>query len=224
MEDDSSPRVGAERPARAAMETSLVDAICAGDEDAWAELVRGYGPSMLRVARLYVSSRTVAEEVVQEAWLAALTAIERFERRSSLKTWLFRILTNQAQTRGAKEGRSVPFSALTDAELGEAGPSVELDRFRATHERWADHWRSTPQRWSELPEERLLARETIALVERAAAALPPAQRAVLTLRDILGWDANEVCEVLGITAANQRVLLHRARTKIRRTLERTFAS
>lgn len=223
MEDDSPPVVRVERPASAATDSSLMAAICAGDEGAWVQLVRRYGPSMFRVARLYVPSRTVAEEVVQEAWLAALTAIGRFEGRSSLKTWLFRILTNKARTRAARERRSVPFSALTDAELREAEPSVELDRFRGRAERWADHWRSSPQRWSELPEEQLLAHETIELVERAAASLPPAQRAVVTLRDILGWEAGEVCDVLGISAGNERVLLHRARSRIRRTLERTFA-
>ena len=177
---------------------------------------------MLRVARLYVSSEAVAEEVVQETWLAVLTGIDGFEGRSSLKTWLFRILTNKAQTRAAKEGRSVPFTTLSE-ELDAAELSVEADRFRGAGERFADHWTSSPERWSELPEASLLTHETIAIVERAAASLPPAQRAVVTLRDIVGWDADEVCEVLGITATNQRVLLHRARTKVRKALERHLA-
>jgi RNA polymerase sigma-70 factor (ECF subfamily) len=201
-------------------ESQLVEALRAGDEDAFVELIRRHGGSMLRVARLYVSSRAVAEDVVQETWLAVLTGIDRFEGRSSFKTWLFQILTNRAQTRAAKERRSVPFSALIDEELAAEEPSVEADRFRGQGERFAWHWTSSPQRWAELPEARLLAHETISIVEQAAASLPPAQRAVVTLRDIVGWDADEVCQVLGISAANQRVLLHRARTKVRKALER----
>jgi RNA polymerase sigma-70 factor, ECF subfamily len=174
---------------------------------------------MLRVAQLYVSSRAVAEEVVQETWLAVLNGIGRFEGRSSFKTWLFRIVANRAQTKAAAEGRSVPFSALGDEELLADEPSVDADRFRGSDERFAHHWTSSPPRWNELPETSLLSNETLAIVERAAATLPPAQRAVLTLRDIVGWDADEVCMVLGISAINQRVLLHRARTKIRKALE-----
>src|SRR6266498_407657 len=207
-----------------ASEADLVAAICSGNEDAWIQLVRRYGPTMYRIALLYAPDRALAEEVVQETWLAVLTGIRRFEGRSSLKTWLFRILTNQAQTRAVKEGRSVPFSALTAEDLGAAEPSVEPDSFRTAGERWADHWRSSPDRWTDLPEARLLARETVEFVERAAASLPAAQQAVLTLRDILGWDADEVCEVLAITAANQRVLLHRARAKVRKALETRFTA
>ena len=216
----SSAPVG-RRPA-SAEERRLVEALCAGDEEAFVQLVRLHGPTMLRVARLYVSSEAVAEEVVQETWLAVLTGIDGFEGRSSLKTWLFRILTNKAQTRAAKEGRSVPFTTLSE-ELDAAELSVEADRFRVAGERFADHWTSSPERWSELPEASLLTHETIAIAERAAASLPPAQRAVVTLRDMVGWDADEVCEVLGITATNQRVLLHRARTKVRKALERHLA-
>jgi RNA polymerase sigma-70 factor (ECF subfamily) len=205
-------------------ESRLVEALAAGDEQAFVELVRLYGPSMLRVARLYVSSGAVAEEVVQETWLKVLTAIDRFEGRSSLKTWLFRILANTAQTRATREGRSIPFTALSDPELDVAEPSVEVDRFRGAGKRFADHWTSSPQRWAELPETSLLSQETLAVVERAAASLPPAQRAVLTLRDILGCDADEVCEILEISAGNQRVLLHRARAKVRKVLERHLAS
>ena len=205
-------------------ERSLVDALVAGDERAFVELVRLHGPAMLRVARLYVSSGVVAEEVVQETWLAVLTGIRRFERRSSLKTWLFRILANRAQTRAAAEGRSVPFSALSQKEVAAAEPSVEGDRFRGADERFGHHWTSSPERWADLPEERLLSQETMAVVERAAASLPPAQRAVVTLRDIVGWDSDDVCALLEISAANQRVLLHRARTKLRAALERHLAS
>ena len=200
-----------------------MEGLRAGDEEAFLELVRVRGPSMLRVARLYVSSRAVAEEVVQETWLAVLTGIERFEGRSSFNTWLFRILSNQAKSKGVKEGRSVAFSALTDDETAAAEASVEADRFRGPTERFADHWTSSPPRWTETPEAIFLSHETISLVEHAAASLPPAQRAVITLRDINGWDANEVCDVLEISAANQRVLLHRARTKVRKALEQHFA-
>jgi RNA polymerase sigma-70 factor, ECF subfamily len=224
MEHHSSPTAAvASRPA-SAEEARLVGALRAGDEEAFVELVRLHGPTMLRVARLYVSSRAVAEEVVQETWLAVLTGVGRFEGRSSFRTWLFRVLTNRALTRAVKEGRSVPFSALSDEEVAADEPSVDPHRFRGQEERFADHWTSSPQRWSELPDARLLSQETLAIVEKAAASLPPAQRAVLTLRDIVGWGADEVCEVLGISATNQRVLLHRARTKVRRAIEKHLAA
>jgi RNA polymerase sigma-70 factor, ECF subfamily len=211
------------RPASEA-ESRLVEALSAGDERAFVEVVRLHAPSMLRLARLYVPSRAVAEEVVQETWLAVLAGIGRFEGRASFKTWLFRILTNRAQTSAAKEGRSVPFSALVGEEIDAAERSVEAVRFRGPGERFAYHWTSSPERWADLPEASLLSRETISIVERAAVALPPAQRAVITLRDIMGWDADEVCELLGISAASQRVLLHRARTKVRKALEQHLAS
>jgi RNA polymerase sigma-70 factor (ECF subfamily) len=214
----STVSVGDRSPS--AEERRFVEALRAGDEDAFVQLVRLHGPTMLRIARLYASSAAVAEEVVQETWLAVLTGIGGFEGRSSFKTWLFRILTNRAKTRAATEGRSVSFTALSDDELTDAEPSVEADRFRGAAERWADHWTSSPERWSELPEPSLLSHETIAIVQQAAASLPPAQQMVVTLRDIVGWDADEVCEVLGITATNQRVLLHRGRTKVRKLLER----
>ena len=207
-----------------AEERRLVEALRARDEDAFVQLVRLHGPTMLRIARLYASSTAVAEEVVQETWLAVLPGIDGFEGRSSFKTWLFRILTNRAKTRAATEGRSVLFTALSDDELADAEPSVEGGRFHGAAERWADHWTSSPERWSERPEASLLSHETIAIIQQATASLPPAQRIVVTLRDIVGWDADEVCEVLGITATNQRVLLHRGRTKVRRVLERHLAS
>jgi RNA polymerase sigma-70 factor (ECF subfamily) len=204
-------------------EADLVAAICSGDEEAWIRLVRRYGPMMLRVARLYVSDRAVAEEVVQETWLAVLTGIDRFEARSSLKTWLLRILTNRAQHRAVLEGRSMPFSAL-DEEATVFEPSVDPARFRGEGERWVGFWTSSPQRWHDLPEASVLTHETMELVERAVASLPPGQRLVVTLRDVLGWDTNEVCDLLEITATHQRVLLHRARTKIRRALAEHHAS
>jgi RNA polymerase sigma-70 factor (ECF subfamily) len=216
----SSPAPGENNRARL---EDVVDALRAGDEEAFVELVRLYGPAMLRVARLYVSSRAVAEEVVQETWLAVLTGIASFERRSSFSTWLFRILTNQAKTRAVQEGRSVAFSAMSGEEVAADEPSVEPDRFRGTAERFAHHWTSSPARW-ELPEATVLSKETVTVVEQAIDSLPPAQRAVITLRDIVGCDAEEVCDALEISPANQRVLLHRARTKVRKALEHHLSS
>jgi RNA polymerase sigma-70 factor (ECF subfamily) len=189
-----------------------VEALRARDEAVFAELVREHGPTMLRVARLYVRDRAVAEEVVQEAWLGVLRGIGGFEGRSSLKTWIFRILTNTAKTRAEREGRTIPFSALGDDEA-----AVDPDRFRQEG-RWTGHWASPPSPW-ELPEGRLLAGEARALIDRAVAALPAAQATVLTLRDVIGFESEEICNVLEISETNQRVLLHRARSKVRRALE-----
>jgi len=190
------------------VETSVVEALRAGDEAAFTRLVREYGASMLRVAGLYVGSRAVAEEVVQEAWVAVLNGIGRFEGRSSLKTWIFRILTNIAKTRGQREGRTVPFSAL----VSDAEPAVDPDRFFAD-----GRWASPPASWG--PEERLLGDETQAVVDAAIAALPPSQAIVITMRDVDGFTAEEACNALDISETNQRVLLHRARSKVRQALE-----
>jgi RNA polymerase sigma-70 factor, ECF subfamily len=199
-------------------DAELVRALRSGDEATFRTLVRELGPSLLRVALLYVSSRAVAEEVVQEAWLGLLTGLDRFEGRSSLKTWLFRILVNTAKTRGEREGRSVPFASLAPDTDGDE-PAVEPERFDATG-RWAGHWSSTPIRFDDLPEERLLAAETRAVVEEAIAALPPNQRTVVSLRDIEGWSSEEVRNVLDVSETNQRVLLHRGRSAVRRALEK----
>ncbi len=179
-------------------------------------LVDRYGPSMLRVAMLFVASRAVGEEVVQEAWLAVLTGIDRFEGRSSLKTWIFRILTNTAKTRGEREGRSIPLSALGDPASEET--AVDPERF-FSEGRWRGHWVSAPERWDGVPEHRLVAEETLEVVREAIAALPASQQTVITLRDVEGWPAEEVCDALEISEANQRVLLHRARARVRSALE-----
>ncbi len=194
----------------------LVEGLRAGHEEAFAELMREYGASMLRVAQMYVSSRAVAEEVVQEAWLGVLKGIGRFEGRSSLKTWLFRIVANTAKTRGVREARSIPFSAL-----GEEGdePSADPDRFLSFAERFPGHWSAPPESWAGAPEGRLLGRETMEVIEREIERLPPAQRAVITMRDVQGFTSEEVCNALDITETNQRVLLHRARSKVRSALE-----
>ena len=199
-------------------QAELVAALQAGDEQAFTELIEELSPSMLRVARMYVSTRAVAEDVVQETWLAVLSGIGRFEGRSSLKTWIFRILTNRAKTRGEREGRSIPFSSFaSDAETDE-GATVDADRFQRGG-RFDGAWVSAPSRWSELPENRLVGKETIEVAHAAIAALPDSQRAVITLRDVDGWSSEEVRNVLGLSESNQRVLLHRARAKVRRALE-----
>jgi RNA polymerase sigma-70 factor (ECF subfamily) len=196
-------------------DAKLVEGLRAGDEAAFATLMREYGAGMLRVAQMFVSSRAVAEEVVQEAWLGVLKGIGRFEGRSSLKTWLFRIVANTAKTRGMREARSIPFSAL--AGEGEDEPSVDPDRFLGDGERFPGHWGAPPQEWA--PEGRLLAQEALDVIEREIEQLPAAQRAVITLRDVQGFTSDEVCNALDLTETNQRVLLHRARSKVRRALE-----
>jgi RNA polymerase sigma-70 factor, ECF subfamily len=200
----------------------LVEALRAGDEAAFVELVGRYGAVMLRVARLYVPTRAIAEEVVQEAWLGVLTGIGRFQGRASFKTWLFRILTNTAKTRSEREGRSVPFSSLAAAELETGEASVDPDRFFPQGERWASYWASTPRRFDELPESRLLSSETVAIAQEAIEGLPAVQRAVITMRDVAGFDSEDVCDALDLSEGNQRVLLHRARSKVRRALEQHF--
>jgi RNA polymerase sigma-70 factor (ECF subfamily) len=166
---------------------------------------------------MFVSSRAVAEEVVQEAWLGVLNGIGRFEGRSSLKTWIFRILTNTAKTRALRERRSIPFSSLT-AE-GDEGTAVDPDRFLGDDSRFPGHWALPPQRWEAQPERSLLSSETLRVIEREIAKLPPSQAIVVTMRDVDGFDAEEVRNTLDISETNQRVLLHRARSKLRRALE-----
>jgi RNA polymerase sigma-70 factor (ECF subfamily) len=199
----------------AADERALVEALRRGDEAAFEELVRTYHASLLRVARLYVSSPSVAEEVVQETWVGVLNGIGRFEGRSSLKTWIFRILTNTAKTRGIREGRSVPFSSLQDEEL--SGPTVDPERFfPPDHSVAPGAWATPPV---PLPEQVLLADETRQIVDTAIEALPSVQRAVITLNDVEGWSAGEIRNALELSETNRRVLLHRARAKVRRALE-----
>jgi len=195
----------------------LIEGLLAGDEAAFAQLMGEYGASMLRVAQMYVSSRAVAEEVVQEAWLGVLKGVGRFEGRSSLKTWLFRIVANTAKTRGVREARSIPFSALGDESEHE--PSVDPDRFLGAGERFPGHWALPPESWAGVPEGRLLAQETLDVIEREIERLPPTQRAVITMRDVQGFTSEEVCNALDLTETNQRVLLHRARAKVRSALE-----
>jgi len=209
----------APKPPQTASEADLrlVRALRAGDERVFAALV---DESYASLALTFVRSRAVAEEVVQETWLGALKGLDRFEGRSSLKTWIFRILTNTAKTRAEREGRSIPFSSL-GGEVDE--PSVSADRFLdAGHPTWAGHWSSYPQSWADLPEHRLLSNETRRVAEKAMDALPATQRLVVRLRDVEGFSSEEVCDILNISEANQRVLLHRARSRVRAALERHF--
>jgi RNA polymerase sigma-70 factor (ECF subfamily) len=168
------------------------------------------------VARIYVSSQAAAEEVAAETWLAVLNGLDRFEGRSSLRTWIFRILTNIAKTRGQRDGRTLPFSALEDpGRVPEA--ALDADRFLdPEHPRWPGHWAVRPEPW---PEDAVIAAETQARLAKAIEALPPAQRAVISLRDVEGWSSEEVRNALELSETNQRVLLHRARAKVRRALE-----
>lgn len=200
-------------------EQRLVEALRAGDERAFETLIERYHRSLLRLALMYVPSRAVAEEVVQETWLGVLQGLPRFEGRSSLKTWIFRILTNRARTRGQRESRSIPFSAAWSAAADSDEPAVEAERFLPLEHQSAGHWASRPRDWNVLPEERLLSHETHEQIQRAIDALPGSQREVITLRDVEGWSSEEVCNVLEISETNQRVLLHRARSKVRHALE-----
>ena len=175
------------------------------------ELVERYHASMVRVARTFVASDAVAQEVAQEAWLGVLTGIDRFEGRSSLKTWIFRILVNRARTRGVREARSVPFASLGPDD-GE--PAVDPERFLAN-----GAWSTPPRSWEGEPEERLLSAEARAVIDGAIEKLPSTQRQVITLRDVEGYGSAEVRDLLELSEGNQRVLLHRARSKVRQALE-----
>ena len=202
-----------------AEEHELLKRLRAGDERAFEALVERHYPTMLAVARHYVSSRAVAEEVVQEAWLGVLKGLDRFEGRSSLRTWILRILVNKAKTRGARDARIVPFASL--APVGQE-PAVDPERFRGRDDPFPGHWRAYPGNWQRLPEETLADREMLDVVLSTIHQLPPPQRIVITMRDIQGCEAEEVCEALDVSEGNQRVLLHRARSKVRSALERHF--
>jgi RNA polymerase sigma-70 factor, ECF subfamily len=205
---------------RTSDEATLIAGLRSRDEAAFMALMDMYGASLLRLAQLFVRDRAVAEEVVQETWIGVLRGIDRFEGRSSLKTWLYRILTNTAKTRGVRESRSTPFSALAaDDDEG----TVDADRFRPEGERFAGHWTSYPDDWSVIPEARLVGAETMAVIRQAIDGLPETQRAVITLRDVEGCSSEEVRNVLELSETNQRVLLHRARAKVRTALESYLA-
>jgi RNA polymerase sigma-70 factor (ECF subfamily) len=201
---------------------ALVERLRAGDEAAFMALVDQLQPSMLRVARMYVATVAVAEEVVQETWVGVLKGIDSFQGRSSLRTWIFRILANIAKTRGQREGRSVPFASLAGDDLD--APAVDPDRFDTPEASSRGRWSTLPDDWTGIPEDRLLGRETLAVIGMAIGGLPPMQAEVIRLRDALGWTSEEVRNALDLTETNQRVLLHRARAKVRVALEQYFSS
>ena len=194
---------------------SELEALRAGDEAAFRSLIQRYHGPMFRFAMTYVGDRGVAEDVVQEAWLTCLRSLDRFEGRSSLKTWLFGILVNVARSRRRKESRILPFASLWRRDDSDRRRStVDESRFGSD-----GMWRDGPGSWDNVPESKVLADETVQLVRSAIDALPPKQREVILLRDVAGFDATEVSGLLGISAANERVRLHRARAAVRQRLE-----
>lgn len=201
----------------------LVAELLRGNQAAFRGLVQQHWAGFLRVAQLHVSTHAVAEEVVQETWIAVIKGLARFEGRSSLKTWMYRILVNIARTRGEREQRTVPFSSVGGAMLsdniGGEEPVVDPSRFRRHDALFNGHWADAPSAFENLPEERVVSRETTAVIQEAIAQLPANQQSVVWLRDVEGWTSIEVCEALSLSEANQRVLLHRARSKVRAVLE-----
>jgi RNA polymerase sigma-70 factor, ECF subfamily len=211
-----------ERGGQPTSDAELVAALRAGDEDAYAALVEELTPALTRLALAHVPSRAVAEEVVQDTWLGVLNGIDRFEGRSALRTWIFQILLNTARTRGKREKRTLPFSAFRRrAEEGRDEPAVDADRFQGRRGDQPGAWARPPVEWSS-PEERLAQEQARKVMLEAIAALPPRQREVITLRDILGYSAAEARNALDVSETNQRVLLHRARSKVRAALEELF--
>jgi RNA polymerase sigma-70 factor (ECF subfamily) len=202
-------------------EAELVAALRNGDEDAFSALVDAYGAAMHRLALTFVRSSAVAEEVVQEAWLGALRGLERFEGRAALKTWLLRIVANIARTHAVREARTLPFSSLETGPGADSEhePALPTDRFQGPQEQHPGRWVSFPTPWPNQPDSALLSSETRKLIADTIKDLPEGQRIVITLRDVEGWDSDEVCSVLELSETNQRVLLHRARTKVRAALE-----
>ncbi|MFI9275729.1 RNA polymerase sigma factor [Kitasatospora sp. NPDC052896] len=201
---------------------ALIQRLRDGDETAFQLLLDAWSPSMLRLARSFVSTNESAEEVVQEAWLGVIRGIGGFEGRASLKTWVFRILVNIAKTRGTKESRTLPFSSLLPED---EGPTVDPSRFRSDDDQYPGHWRSgeKPKPWT-LPESAALNAEVRGVIAAALAALSDRHRIVVTLRDIEGHTSDEVCDMLKISPGNQRVILHRARAVVRARLESYFAT
>ncbi|MBI2955703.1 MAG: RNA polymerase sigma factor [Acidobacteria bacterium] len=201
----------------------LVEGLRRGEEAAFSTLLDRYHNTLQRLARFYVPSQALAEEVVQETWLGVLQGIGRFEGRSSLKTWVFQILLNRARTKGERESRHIPFSAFADPAADPDEPAVEPERFlSASDPQFPQPWAVAPKSWGASAEQQLLAKEARSYIQKAIKALPPSQREVITLRDVEGWSSDEVCNALGLSETNQRVLLHRARSKVRRALEDYF--
>lgn len=212
------------RSRAALQERELIERLRTGDQEAFARLVEELTPGMLRVARTHVSSAAVADEVVQDTWLGVLRGLDAFEGRASLKTWIFSILVNRAKSRGVVEHRTVPFATLAARELDGPAGAVDADRFLpADHDLWPHHWAAPPRRWEWSPEDASSHAQTLALVRAAIEQLPAMQRMVVVMRDLEGFAAEDVCALLDLTAVNQRVLLHRGRSRIRARLEEHLA-
>jgi len=205
-------------------DAALLERLRTGDSDAFAEIVRAWSPMMLQAARAYVSTDASAQEVVQEAWLAMIRGLDRFEGRSSLRTWILAILGNIGRSRGVREARTVPWSSLGPAD--DAAPAVDPDRFRGPDDQWPRHWTplGKPRAWPRSPEEETLAAEDRRELEDGLAELPEQQRMVVALRDVHGLTSDEVCSFLDLSAGNQRVLLHRGRSRLRGLLEMHYAA
>jgi len=201
----------------------LVRRLRAGDEAAFMKIVDAWGSTMLALARDFTPSRAVAEDVVQETWLAVLNGLDRFEGRSSLKTWVFRILVNRAKTRGIRERRTVPFAVVAGRDASGEFNTVDADSLLNEDANDPRHWGAPPTRREAQPAAAVESAETLELIHEAINALPRAQRTVILLRDIQGWDGTQISDVLEITPTNQRVLLHRARSKVRAALEDRLA-
>jgi RNA polymerase sigma-70 factor (ECF subfamily) len=218
--------VAAGHPGGSEPQTQLLARLRAGDTGTFAELVDTWSPVLLRVALLHVSTRASAEEIVQDTWLAVITQLDRFEGRSSLKTWVFRILENLARTRGQREARSVPWSTAfpEPRDPDDTRPTVDPERFRGPEDRWPGGWTvaGRPQPWQPPPEDAAVAAELRRHLADALAELPDRQRTVVELRDVHGLGSDEVCERLRVTPANQRVLLHRGRARLRARLEDVY--
>jgi len=207
----------------AAPTDAVLVGLLAGDEDAYVGVVQAWSPSMLRIARMHVQSEQTAQDVVQETWLAVVRGIAGFQGRSSLRTWVFRILANTARARGARDSRTVPVAAFGEPGDAGPGPTVPASRFAPPGHPWAGHWvDGEPRPWRGDPAQGALRAETRRLLEQALESLPRRQRAVVVLRDVEGFTSAEVCELLEVSEQNQRVLLHRGRAKVRAALEHYY--
>ncbi len=219
----AGPKMGAvSELGRSEEDDELVARLRGGDEAAFRDLLDRFDAPLRRAARTYVATDAAADEVVQDVWVSVLRGIDRFEQRSSLKTWIYRILMNIARTRGTRDKRSIPFASLgSDGEDGDTA-TFSPERFQDAHDDYPGHWAAFPSRWHDLPEVRAVGRETLDVVRAALDRLPPNQQEVVRLRDVEGWTSAEVCNALDLSETNQRVLLHRGRAKLRAALESYF--
>ncbi|MEU6070762.1 sigma-70 family RNA polymerase sigma factor [Streptomyces sp. NPDC047082] len=211
---------------RAAVVTDRADALTVhrlreGDEVTFVSIMTSWSPAMLRLARVYVRTSQSAEDVVQDTWLAVLAGLDGFQERSALRTWVLGILVNKAKSCALREHKVLPTDVLDSQG---ADPAVSPDRFRGPEDRWPGHWRVFPERWPVMPEDEVLSGELRQRMGRALESLPRRQREVIELRDVYGYSADETCWMLDISAVNQRVLLHRARARMRASIEEYLRS